>query len=290
MELRILSLNVLGPNFAAPKYYPPGSNLDDEYRLQRLLVFLQERKEYCDVIALQEITRDTDVLYETEVVHKRGTYEHIKALLNEEFHCMFIPHARHHWIECVKNECKDPRFPYSYIDNGNALFIRKSSVIPSSRSEVPLPGGNNAVRVVFISHGYKFRITNIHFESESQSLRLLQFMSMIESLKDDVDYDICLGDFNTILNIPPYPEILKLYNWRVDSNTSPTFTLLSPNVNHNSIDHVIYRGNFTLKQFNVLNQEIWEKFPDDATAAERLNLNIDICGSDHLPIYAVFSY
>ena len=59
--LTALTFNVLAPNFAAPKYYPPIDNiyLSQHFRRSATTKFLNNIADTRDIIAFQEVTHDT---------------------------------------------------------------------------------------------------------------------------------------------------------------------------------------------------------------------------------------
>lgn len=285
-HLRILALNVLGPNFANPKYYPESAQayLEPRYRLERLIQFLQLHKHNYDIIAVQEITHDTFIAGKM----KLGTFNVIAGVLSE-FTGAFVQHERDHWIECIKDECHDPEFPYSYIHNGNAIFLRATSVADAEFYDLNLTSGNHAAAAVFTYMHTRVCVTSLHLDSEVATTRIQEFQTLLATQACmNAAVCICAGDFNTRLDTPPYTHILQLYNYVADTNTVPTFALIETPADHHPIDHVIYNSLLQVQQnFKVLCAAHWQSY---TTNASRLIANIMYCGSDHVPIASTLSW
>lgn len=255
--MKILSLNVLGPNFSDPRYYPPQTHryLDGELRWSRLRSFLlQQRGEY-DVIVLQEVTD--------------ATFERITALLTQ-FWGFFVPHGYDHWADDSVS---------GWVPNGNAIFVRNMRNI--QYYDVDLTHGNHAALIIGRYGGKTLCLVNVHLDSDDVVAREREFTTLLAVCETfTADMHLCVGDFNTGLNQAPYYQWFTPLGYRADTNTIPTFTIIERPMDRIPIDHVLYRGT-TLREFTVLNSAIW--YPG-STNVTRFLQNVRYCGSDHLPV------
>jgi endonuclease/exonuclease/phosphatase family metal-dependent hydrolase len=263
--MRVLSLNVLGPNFSDPLYYPAATHayLDAEYRWNRLRAFLLGHQGSCDLILLQEVTDAP-----------QGTFHRIAALLSQ-FMAFFVPHAHDHWT----NE----EFVHEWMPNGNAIFIRINSFTQLQYYDVDLTYGNHGALITGTYQQFTVCIVNVHLDSDDRTAREREFEALLEACEQfTVDITLCMGDFNTGLNQAPYRNGLQQGGYSADTNTIPTFTIIEQPSDRIPIDHVMYRSSVFLQgAFTVLNSRIWHAHSSNVT---RFIQNVQYCGSDHLPV------
>lgn len=295
--LRVLTLNVLAPNFADPKYYPIGSygHLSTEKRRNIIIRYLISVKNSFDIISLQEVTDDTVIPnffgnLDTGTTHTRfGEYRFfISALL--EFTSMFIPHDPSHWINYFGSTPE-----LSYIRNGNAIFFRRSLFTCPIWGDIPMSTGNHAIigTVIHRPSLCKLRVINIHLDNESNTTRAHELTHVISTIPYHPDIvDIIMGDFNT--DIRHLSDILcdtkfkdTLYQF---GDECLTYALVADK--DGPIDRIIYRGSSVyLISTEVIGSSLWKRFPvinsRDPLASLRLNACIDAYGSDHFPVQAI---
>lgn len=264
--MRVLSLNILGPNFSNPEYYPEDTHpyLNADYRWAQLRAFLITHKGHHDVIVLQEVTHDT----------RRGTFDKISEVLSE-FTAFFVPHAYDHWAE--------DEFSYGWIPNGNAIFVRHNSTQNLQCYDIDLTCGNHAALVTFVYHGVSVCLVNLHLDSDNTAIRVQELRTALKICEEfPAHIHLCVGDFNTALNIPPYQDWIQSYQYESDTNTIPTFTIIETPIDELPIDHIIHRSTIPIHgTFTVLNAGIWKP---SSTNSSRFIQNSRYCGSDHLPI------
>jgi len=278
--ISILTFNILAPHFADPTYYLPGmsSLLAEGYRRKGTTRFLLQIKDFCDIMAFQEVTHDP-ISYDE--------FSYLVNVLGTEFSSMFVPHDINYWSEFGHN-----------VVNGNALFFRKSIFSTPIWYDVPLLTGNHAIRgdVTHIGTKRKFRILNIHLDSERDERRNVELTRALNSLCCDAStVDIVLGDFNMepsdkafdYIKRAGFEDILQKLRIR-----TPTFFTM---VNQ-PIDHIIYRDltmgvDIIPSKSYALGCEIWTEYPKigpfDLLAGPRLKAYLDEYGSDHSPIISM---
>lgn len=293
--LSILSFNILAPHFASPSYYPPGMDkpLAQCYRRRATRRFLSQIKQSCDILAFQEVTHGTkspDPLPGCKLSPVSfDEYSDLIELLDDTFTGMFYPHDPNYWSEYG-----------TYVPNGNALFFRRDVFSDPVWTNISLKTGNHAVlgEVTHLCSGQKFRVLNIHLDSESDKRRHCELMTALSYLSDTRDItDIILGDFNMGAS-DPYFSVVCQAGFRdvmkdVKVNT-PTFSFMS----NEPIDHIIYRDRSQsaiipiIGKSRVLDNGIWDKYPRlgplDIFAGARVRACLDTYGSDHLSVLAVF--
>ena len=177
--LTALTFNVLAPNYAAPKYYPPIDNiyLSRHFRRSATTKFLNNIKSKCDIIALQEVTHDT--IINDEICHIRiGEYNYFNDLLSDDFIGTFVPHDKSYWSNYFDKNNEN----YAYIQNGNALFLRKSVFSEITWYDVPLTTGNHAVSAIAIYSPTKrfIHILNVHFENLNENTRFIELSAALK--------------------------------------------------------------------------------------------------------------
>lgn len=278
--LSILSLNILAPHFAQPRYYPPGMSeaLQQPIRREATTCFLHKMRDTCDIIAFQEVIHETTTSCKIHQSHDEFSY--LSNVLGDEFIGAFVAHDKHYWNEYG-----------TYIPNGNALFFRRSTFTEPIFYNVPLYTGNHAIcgEVTHLSTKQRFRVLNVHLDSEYSERRNREFITAISSLPYDTNIiDIIVGDFNM-----PFSQSLPGgFIDILEGGTIPTFSFMS----NDAIDHIIYRDSnnklLICDCSGVLHADLWTKYPKlepiDVFAGPRLKACLNLCGSDHFPVYAAF--
>lgn len=282
--LSVLSLNILAPNFALPKYYPPGMSnvLDHDYRRQATTRFLLNIKEMYDILAFQEVTHGQQA---QSCGCTYDEYTHLKELLDDEFFSMFYSHDKHYWNDYG-----------GYVPNGNALFFRRSTFSEPEWSDIPLHTGNHAIlgEVTHLPTMRKLRVLNIHLDSEYEANRRRELSNALRNIQPNTEYiDIITGDFNMESSDSCY-DLIRQTGFRGFDHKTPTFSFMMDR----PIDHIVYRDlcgcNIIpiMSKCKVLDAGLWDKFPRldiiDIFAGARLKACIDLYGSDHIPVIAVF--
>lgn len=290
--LTVLTFNVLAPNFAAPKYYP--QDFDDYLSKNRRRVsttlFLTDIKNKCDIIALQEVTSDT-FIHDDHVFE--GEFNYFNGLLCDDFIGMFFPHDKTYW-----NNYFDKTGEYSYIKNGNALFLRKSVFTIPIWSDIPLGTGNHSIKAdaVHLPTMRNIHVLNVHFENIDENVRITELCAAVDTMSschDNNDITIILGDFNTKIS----PIIEKITHDFKDSmieinNKTPTFSFTY----NDPIDHIIYMGNDIVPIHDlsrVIDNGLYNKYPvlypTDVLGSLRLRESLELHGSDHFPVITTFA-
>lgn len=291
--LSVLSFNILAPNFALPSHYPPGMGaaLSQDYRRQATTRFLLQMKEVCDIMAFQEVTHGTP---ESASYNVQGSsncqcsydeFTYLQRVLGDKFVGMFYPHESYYWNDYG-----------GYVPNGNALFFRRAIFSDPVWSDVPLHTGNHAIlgQVTHLASMRNFRVLNIHLDSELEDRRKRELSYALRSLDPDPNYiDIITGDFNMETSDSNY-SIVRQLGFRGFGNQTPTFSFMMDS----PIDHIVYRDLCgcalipILGKSRVLDGGLWNRFPKlgllDIFAGSRLKACLELYGSDHVPVLAVF--
>lgn len=281
--LRVLSFNILAPHFAGPSHYPPGMSniLDQDYRRCRTTKFLLKMKETCDVLGFQEVTHDTEGSYDE--------FTYLEKILGNDFVGMFCPHEPHYWADYG-----------CYVPNGNALFFRRNLFSEPIWYDVDLFTGNHAImgEVTHLPTSKKFRVLNVHLDSDEHKQRNYELNAGLTALEPFPDtIDIVLGDFNMEASDPYYPIVRQTGFKDIVTELqikTPTFAFITDE----PIDHILYRDpmrppiTLSCRETCVLDGGIWNKYakygPFDTFIIPRLRECIDLHGSDHFPLLAVF--
>lgn len=296
--IRIISFNVLAPHYADPNDYPPNCDfeLGREYRRERILKFLTEMKYKCDIIALQEVTLDT----EFNGFFRKGEYQHFIKLLSKEFYHEFVAHDLEFCDEW-KNYPPDSEFGRTI--NGNALFFRKDLFNKPKWYNLKLSDkGNRAIcgKVKHLPTEKTIKFTNIHFSSgRNTEYRLNECSNLLNQLVFDPDHlDIIVGDFNNGICIAPFNKLIEKHNFinsLIDIDNQRTYSMYDRPRKKFPVDHCIYRGKNILvipTSSEVLTNNAWEEYPFDEQfdkyQSERLKKCLSLYGSDHFPILIKF--
>lgn len=289
--IRVLSFNVLAPHYADPEDYPPGCDkeLKREYRREKILNFLSSNKSDCDIIALQEVTIDTD--------QRKGEYDYYYNLLKNEFYGNFVYHDFGYCDEWKKYDFDSE---YGYIKCGNALFLNKNifEIIKWDSLKLSITGNRAIVAdVIHLFTNKYLRIGNIHLSSGKDiTPRISEFQKLLSLFPFNNKYiDIIIGDFNNGLTISPFIELLSqhLFHDSLDGiDDKRTYSMYDRPRKHYPVDHIIYRGShiIILPQSCVIDNDIWSRNPYDEHFDEyqtsRLKECLNTFGSDHFPIYS----
>lgn len=298
--LRVLTFNVLAPNFTDPKYYPLESHayLPKERRRDTIIRFLRSIKDSYDIISLQEVTDDTVIIdhfgnLDTGTNHVSfGEYRHFDNAL-PEFTGMFVSHDPSHWSSYFGSTTE-----LSYIRNGNALFFRRSLFICHTWKDIPLTTGNHAV-MGLVTHRptmKRLRVINVHLDNESNNTRFIELREVLSTIPHDKNIiDLVMGDFNT--DIHHISELV--YGGKFKDTLSQlgdkhlTYALLAGK--EGPIDYIIYRGDsvHVSCSLGVLGSDLWKTYPVinqlDPLGPKRLNACLESYGSDHIPVDTVFT-
>jgi mRNA deadenylase 3'-5' endonuclease subunit Ccr4 len=252
--LRVVTFNILASIYAHPDYYPDEAHdaLSLSNRQEKILNYLSQLKDNCEVIALQEVTSEF--------------LQHVTKVLNPDFIGIFYPHDEEYWNEWIHSD-------YSYLSNGNMLFLKQSSFGLILWENISLKTGNHAVlaHTKHIPTGHEIRILNIHLDSDNQDKRLKEYETALNSLEANSEIiDIVLGDFNSGI-VDDILEITSKHNFIPDNNKIYTFSMTK-----NPIDHVIYRSPYITSCITRVDNSNAEKFEECLTKY----------GSDHIPLKA----
>lgn len=253
---RILTLNILAENFVLLQYYPGGCDyyLTTKYRLSRLSNFLVTIRNYYDIVVLQEVTHDTII----DGLTYNGSYNLIRQILRD-FDGMFVPHDPSHWLSDSN----------SYLQNGNATFVRKS-LAPVSFCDIDLTTGNHCLLAQF--KGY--RILNVHLDSDEPNKRQLELSQVLKYLLPGNTTDIIAGDFNMTLDTTMDFQI-------VSPLSIPTFAFGETTAG----DMILCRKGHCSSSAN-LGQKLWQQQWLDS---HRLINCLRLWGTDHTPLTAVIN-
>ena len=268
--LRILSFNILASIYSHQDYYPDGLGdlLDISYRKSKICGYISKGR--YDIIGLQEVTDEI--------------YQNIKECLGDSYISMFYPHNMEYWKEWIPNE-------YSYIPNGNAIFLKRDNFKLVLWEDISLETGNHAVAAYtqHIESGNQIRILNIHLEGDDEDQRVKEYNDLLNTLKEDAKtIDIVLGDFNSGI-IDDISKITYENNFIPDNNKIHTFSIISSDKTKNPIDHIIYRSP-NISKFSIhIDKEIWDLYPfnnneEDKYMKERCEECLARYGSDHIPL------
>ena len=290
---RVLTFNVLAPNFANPKYYPADCHdcLNREQRRSNIMRLLSSVKDSYDVIALQEVTDDT-IISTTDI--RFGEYQYYRSVLTG-FAGMFIAHDSTHWSDYFG---VDPEF--SYIRNGNALFFRHEMFAVQMWNDISLSTGDHALMGMVIHKPTmkQLRIINVHFDNESDSIRRTELHNLFSVIPCNANIiDLIMGDFNT--NMTDISDLLDEFSFTDTlsevGDTRSTYALFIGK--DGPIDNIIHRGE-SIKTLSseVLDHNLWTTYPIldrrdllDPLGTKRLNECIRLFGSDHMPVAATFT-
>lgn len=305
-QLTIVTFNVLAPRSADPNDYNIINkyHLDTTIRRKKILNFLTSMKDKCDIIALQEVTHDT-IMISGELIHpKEGEYNHFVKTLYPDFIGVFYPHDVDYWDEW---KTYDPSSPYSYVQNGNALFFKLSSFKNINFTDLSLKDGNHAVKgeATHIASNREISIINLHLDGDSIDSRINELTAALQPMSScDNSFDLIVGDFNTGTEIPQIKNLIDKYGFTdaiIESQelsgkfiNVPTYPLTEKEIKRNPVDHILYRGTKSHVKYQYtkpLDQGIWEIYPKtepDIFQHHRLNAILNIYGSDHIPVKATF--
>ena len=271
-NIKLLTFNILAPHYANPKYYPKCviPHLDTQKRLTATLAFLNDISKRCDIIALQEVTDNT--------VDRVGTFDRIRDVLQKNFEGQFLPHDEKYWNSWIDRN-KDSHF--SYMKNGNSLFINRHSFTEPIWRDIPLTTGNYAIcaKVIHRKTGISVRVLNIHLDTEDGYKK--EYTSAMEAIKElsntivnpsttivnpittvvnpsttvanpsttvvnlSSTIDIIMGDFNHSLKDPHIEPINRDNNFTDALTIDRKLTFSMPTSSTRTImpiDHIIYRS------------------------------------------------
>lgn len=258
---RILTLNILAENFALPQFYPQGCDkyLATNYRWTKLKCFLENIRDSYDVLLFQEVTHHTII----NNITYPGNYNLLQQIL-PDFEGMFVAHNVDHWLTDSN----------SYLQNGNATFIRRSlgSVV---FHDLDLTTGNHCLLAQFNN----YKILNIHLDSDNADKRCLELSGILQYLMDSDTTDIIAGDFN-MNSIGNVLNMLTLSNFRVISPISiPTYAFGELM----AIDTVLCRNGYCSSSNNS-GEQLWQINLSDC---QRLIICLELWGTDHIPVSVV---
>lgn len=289
--ITIITFNILAPNFADPKYYPPKCEmfLDPVKRRIATTNFINSIKSKCDIFAFQEVTYDTEIETNEAQYIRKGEFRYIENLLSDEFTGMFFSHDKEYWGSFFSE-----RDEYSYIKNGNAIFFRRSIFKCHIWHDVPLQTGNHSVRcdLIHISTGSKVRVLNLHLDSQSHEMRIIELSSVLNNMSETLSnntIDLIVGDFNT-------NSVNNIIRSAGFNNSIQDVGICKPTFafdNNEPIDHILYRGDITPIPENtiILDGGFWDDMKDTTldNNYSRIETYFNLSGSDHLPVMATFS-
>jgi len=295
--LRLLTFNILSPNFSDPQYYPISCHpyLDQHLRREATTRFIQSMMDICDIFAFQEVTADTIFYDNPQPYIKLGEFNYLNQLLGDKYYGMFFPHDVNYWKEHIGDD-----FEYSYIQNGNALFYRKDIFTVPIWHKISSLTGNTSIRgdVIHIASQKLIRCINVHLDSDYSDNRIIELSGTISTFNlTNHCFDIIMGDFNTLMTNPQIKEILVKNNFTdaLGTNTNPSYPIINDITDCGAIDNIIYRGACIpiLSQSKVIDNDLWNMYPkfcasDDIRGPERLKLCLQLYGSDHFPVIATF--
>lgn len=199
MALNVVTLNTLAPCFAQPSWHYPSNLafLDDEFRRDRILSFLESVKEH-DVIALQEVTDDFSENVNGIVYTRKGNYNIFAEKMSKTHYTFFVSHERQHNASYFST---NPLSPYAWIRNGNVLFLKRNTFSNVLFDDQKLgKGGSHAAIATGIhrASGRRMRIMSVHLDTDIGGNRLHEWESIKTLLPDNPSItDLILGDFNT---------------------------------------------------------------------------------------------
>lgn len=260
MTCRILTVNILAENFIFPQYYPGDCDkyLSTEYRLNKLKNFLLLIRNYYDILVLQEVTHDTII---NGSMHN-GNYNIIQQVMYD-FHGMFVAHDVDHWLTDSS----------SYLQNGNATFVRKS-LAPVSFYDLNLTTGNHCLLAQFAN----YRIINIHLDSDDSDKRQVEFSQILRYLLPTDTIDIIAGDFNMVLD----NKMIAATNFRVVSPiTIPTFAFGEIMAG----DMILCRNGYCSNSTNLGQELLQQRLSNHC----RLINCLKLWGTDHIPVTATIN-
>lgn len=309
-NMKILTFNILAQVFAdVQKYYPPGTNVDASYRRAKLDGFLGQIVPTLDIIGLQEVSIDTT----NAGVFRPGEYGHLQSQLDSQFHSFFVAHSPSYW---AKYYDADPTSQFAYIDNGNALFLRKS-VFPNVQFRVAsLKSGQRVPIADTFYKGTPLSVAVVHLNSDVAGDRKADLIELTENHLATGNC-IVLGDYNAptdqgnlvepiqqagLVNL--VKQLSDQTGFQLYEQTRPDSTsYYNSNIFGSPIDHICARGltvdpipstgvhgTVSGTKTGVLDFLVWVTYPlingQDTNQPGRIFATLEQCGSDHFPVVA----
>lgn len=275
-QIKIVNFNILAPCWASPDYYPAsaGPYLDRVYRRAKIINFLNSRPT-ADVIALQEVTTQE--------------FGFIKNALKKNYVAYQSLHSPSYWSNWItENPPWEP--------NGNALLIKKSRFSSVVFQDVALSdSGNHASYITAVDNNTnrKVRLVSIHLDSDYPYNREREFSALLALMPERSDTtDIIAGDFNTELgNTNLQQNIVKAHFKNVLSAlgifdvTSPYSSTYYGHAVFGVIDNILVRNGQPLDGM-VVNNGLFQLYPNTKDEDARVTANMQITGSDHFAVEA----
>ena len=311
--MKILTFNILAQVFAnVEKYYPPGTNVDATFRRNKFDCFLSRIVDSLDVIGLQEVSNNTTQVVNGESYFRPGEYPHISSYLSQDFHCFFAPHSPSYW---EKYYDADPTSPFAYIDNGNALFLRKSVFRCVSFRTASMSSGQRVPIADTTYQGLPLSFAVVHLDSDVPHNRK-QDLEDLMNLHLASGNCVVLGDYNSPTNEGNLVDIIQKsglvdlittlanqFQWPIDDRTRPDSTgTYNSNKFELPIDHICARGltvnpvlangvhgTVSGTKTGVIDFLLWQNYPinggkKDPNEPGRFSALLEACGSDHFPV------
>lgn len=271
-SLSALTLNVLAPLWAAPRWYPETMDpalLDRVSRRAKITEFLRQEGRLHDVVCLQEV---------------EGTeFAYFEQALGTGFVGAFASHDSAYWASYLV-----PELPWA--PNGNALFVRRSTVAGASFSDLSLGGtGNHAVGVTALHAptGRLLRAASVHLDADRNNGRRVELQALLglmpatagalDVIAGDINEDTVTGSAAGEFKRSGYADVLAAVGNR--EATHPFRESYNAAKRWAIIDHVMVRG-ASPTAGTVFDFGVWSISDEVA----RIEANFRRCGSDHFPV------
>ena len=269
--IQIVTFNVLAPCWANPSSYPEGSRLDRVYRRGKIISVLQSLAPKTDFFCLQETTP-------TEYV------QFAEALT--DFTGVQVNHDSSYWSRYAT---ENP----PWESNGVALFIKKKVYSkPRFNTMINSDDGNHGAyaEMTHVKTGKKIGLVSIHLDSDTGGHRDKEFSAVLDFLKSrSVDITLIGADLNYVTTSGPIKKGLEetglvdlLGSLGIEKRTCPDIAGYTNSTVYSTIDHLLVKG-ATPVTGDVIDNNLWNLYPDESDA--RLELNLQLSGSDHFPVW-----
>lgn len=271
-SLTIVSYNVLAPIWAAPRFYPDGMDLavlDPIARRQARQALL--RSIAFDVACLQEVTESE---LAAVLVDLGPGYSGFLARNHEDY-----------WSGWGTPEL-------GWEPNGPAIVVRAAIAIDPAFADLEVSAAGNHAAVLDLNHrgsNVGLRIVSVHLDADAHETRLAELRALLRALPARADtVDIIAGDLNEGTAGTPLGDALTAAGF-VDvlealGMSAPTHPVLRPGDDFAAlavIDHVLTRGGRPVGG-RVIDSGVWA----EASSPKRIETQLRVAGSDHLPVEA----
>jgi len=283
-NIRIEAFNVLAPTWAHPSYYPAACApllTPPLTRVGRGITYVQDHMLDTDFLAYQESETTINSV--------------LDGGLGANYLKYHVFHDNDYWASWIT---VDPPFN----PNGVSVAVNSNKYDSCSFHDRELGTGNHAAVAVCrnIAINRWFRFASVHFDSDFSSRRSTESSTLVAWLNSDTSreyVDIIAGDYNAdtvsgvmknnIINAG-FVDVLRAVG--VAENTSP-WTGSGQN-----IDHLCVRGLRTTPVSGLVHSnDLWNLYPVQsgptgaAITDQRITRHMEITGSDHFPVEAVFN-